>query len=151
MLSLNEQLTHANGTYFALIPSGDSRVRILELMEKYKIPNPVEVMKLHATVIYSKKPCPDMQKYQPDLPMYGYGYEFELFGEQKNVLVLRIASVMVDRLYGDLQAYGPTSDYPEFKFHLTLSYNFTGECPKADYQWNIPIKFDNYLCAPLED
>lgn len=151
MLTLLEQQTHATGTYLALQPSGDTRTKLLDLIEEYNIPNPVKAMSLHQTIIYSKKPCPEMRFHPIKTPYWAVGYEFELFDTQKGTkcLVLRIRSGEIQALYDELQKYEPTTNHPEYKQHMTLSYDYPGECPKLKETFS--IKYDSYVCCAVEE
>ena len=149
MLTLLEQANHSKGTYFALQPSGATRNRLQDLVSELNIDNAVKPMEYHCTVIYSKTPCPQMRNFRPKLPIWAMGVEFLLFGENKNILVLKLESISLHKLYDDLQIYNPSSDYDQYNPHITLSYNWEEELPKLKEV--IPVCFDTFLCTPLED
>ncbi len=149
MLTLSEHLDHKFGTYFALQPSGTTRNILQVIAQEYDINGSTKPLEYHTTVIYSKKPCPEMRKHDPQLPIWGTASGFELFGDDKNVLVVRINSVQLQKLYDDLQIYGPTSDYPEYKPHITLSYNWKGDCPRLKETFS--IMYNSHVCSALED
>jgi hypothetical protein len=151
MLTLKEQLEHSTGTYFSIEPSIQSKMLIHAVMTEYGIKNQIPLNKLHTTIIYSKKPCPDMRYYQPKLPVWGVANRFELFGTKVGTkcLVLLVSSPEIEELYNKLQQYEPTTDFPNYRAHMSLSYDFDGECPVL--KDIIPLCYNNHTCVAIED
>lgn len=55
---------------------------------------------------------------------------FNLFGEDKNVLVLEIKSVKLNTVrYHYAKTYNMKDEWPDFKPHITLTYKYEGELP----------------------
>ena len=151
MLTLTEQINHSTGTYFSIQPSVGSRMLLNSVISEYGIKNPIPLNKIHVTIIHSKKPCPTMRFYTPDMPIWGVANRFELFGTKVGTkcLVLIIDSPKINFLYDELQIYEPTTDFPTYRAHMSLTYNFEGECPHLKEP--VPIRFDTHECVPIED
>ncbi|GEM_PF-1387813 len=115
------------GTYAALLVSPESHAAIMEYIKENNIPhktNPNEERK-HVTLIYSKKYCPDMVA-QPETVHAATIKGLEVFNTQdgKRALVLLLDAPTVVARHEQLMAEHPaTYDYPEYKPHITLSYD----------------------------
>ncbi len=90
-----------------------------------------------------------MRKYDPRLPIWARGLSFDLFGEKKDCLVLKVLSPQLIGLYNDLQKYEQTTYFPDYKPHITLSYQWKGACPILTE--NILICYNSHVCCALED
>ena len=143
---------HTNGTYFALQPSGPSRIGIQNLCTQLGLKNPVDPMSFHCTVLYSRKPCPDIVHEDFDMPIWGEGYQYDLFeikGE-KTATVLLLRSIRLMELNKHLtDTHGATSDFPMYTPHITLSYEPTDFIQEHPVTFN--IKFDSYVITPIKE
>jgi hypothetical protein len=118
---------HKEGTYVGMKLSDKTVKELKALMKKLKIKNPVRSEKLHTTIIYSRKPCPNLEA-AGDLaePMVGVPTEFEIFPTRTgyNALVIKFnCPDMVNRHKQLMKDHEATYDFPEYKCHITLSYN----------------------------
>lgn len=67
---------------------------------------------------------------------------FALFGENKNILVMEIESKGLQSIrdhYGS--EYGMEDEWPDYRPHITLCYNYTGDLPTVDLP-DIPLVAD---------
>lgn len=131
------------GTYVGAKFSDDTVKKLKKLAKDLKIDNYVGSDKLHTTIIYSRKKFPDNFKAQGDLtPMWkGVPETLEIFPTRnnKNALVLRYScKQQLERHEQLMNKYKATYDWPEYKIHLTLSY----DC--GDYDAN-SIDITNYI------
>lgn len=90
---------------------------------------------LHVTVCYSKQPVTwDIEKQNDVLVLPGldelqedeqktFVREMEMFGKDKNILVLRFSSEELLERNQEFRDHGCSYDFPEYKSHLTISYN----------------------------
>ena len=121
-----------DGTYAAVRFDEDTIGRIKTFIEENEITNPVPDDKLHTTLLYSKKYCPD---YEPlgdlDEPLVGVPTEFDVWDSQPNeddnkskCLVLQYdCDALTDRHESLMKEHGATFDFDEYKPHVTFSYD----------------------------
>lgn len=119
---------HPHGTYAELVPDAATKAMLSNLAAKLGISDPTPHDKLHTTVIYSRRPCPGMQDIdgQP-FPHAGRIAALETFPTQTGTrcLVALVQCPQLDQLHADLrQQHGATHDYPDFRPHFTLSYDY---------------------------
>lgn len=144
-----------NGTYIGLRPSEETKEGIVKLQKRLGIKNPVDPESLHTTLIYSKKGNPNVIPYEKEY--YAYPLSLELFGEEKNCLVLTLESSALDFRHEFLQHMGLTHSFDSFKPHITLTYDYQGEDYDNEYLYDekgepiIDIVFDGEYVEPLDD
>lgn len=119
--------THHKGTYAGVHFSESTQDDLKKFMMMNDIPNPVPRDKLHTTLLYSRKRCPN---YVPrgliDPPLVGKPTGFEVWPSQEgnNCLVLKYDCPELTQRHKDLMSeHGATFDYPEYRTHVTLSYD----------------------------
>lgn len=126
MMSFKEYLVESHaGTYAAVRPSKEDGDKIKEFMRLHNIPNPEPVDKLHATLLYSRKHLPS---YKPDTSLSHDAkvHSLEVWPTKsgKNCLVAKLHSPsLCDRHTHLMDKHNATYDYPEFKPHVSLSYD----------------------------
>ena len=120
------------GTYAAVHFYDDTVDNIKTFIEENEIPNAVPADKLHTTLLYSRKPCPD---YEPmgtyKHMMTGTPTEFDVWqsqpdddGNRSNCLVLKYdCDELVDRHNHLMDEHDATFDFDEYRPHVTLSYD----------------------------
>lgn len=136
---LEEQST--KGTYAAVRFSDETKAAIAKYIKDNEIPNPTNTEKLHCTVLYSRKYCPD---YEPlgdiDPPWIGKPEKLEVWEsrgklrdeEPKRCLVMKFTcDKLVDRHNALMDEHDATYDFPEYKTHITLSYDI-GDMDEAE-------------------
>lgn len=130
-----EELTEGTkkpGTYSGVRFSSDTRKRIKAFAEEYEVPNRVPSNKLHTTVLYSRKHCPD---YEPagnlEEPLVGRPNKFEKWLSQPNEDGYRASCLvltydcpqLIARHEQLMKDHDASYDYDEYKPHVTLSYD----------------------------
>jgi len=120
-------------TYASASLDAESRKVISEYIKDNDIPNPVKTKKLHCTLIYSRVEVPDMKAkgvYKKPMVCKPNGLEIwktqpDKNGNTKNCLVLTLICPEFKARHKELMDKHPeaTHDYPEFKVHVTLSYD----------------------------
>lgn len=136
--------TPLKGTYVGL--------RVLDpassLLYKHCLDAGIEVKKsmydkrLHTTLIYSRKYCPDIVPDKETKHICKFiGYD--IFGDKdEKILVVKLNAPTVTGRHIQLMAdHSATYDYPVFQPHITLTYTFTG----TDVAGLPPIDFDIIL------
>lgn len=85
---------------------------------------------IHSTVIYSRLPeTPKTGTYVVEYKVKVKG--FDVFGPEKDCLVLLIKSKDLVRLNADCMAAGATSNYPIYNPHITIGYNVNEKAVRA--------------------
>jgi 2'-5' RNA ligase len=145
--------THSSGTYLAVQPSGPSRIAIERLVREMGLQDAEKPMQYHTTVIYSTKPCPEMMNAHIPLPIWGEARKFEIFEPAKEgkkpALVLLVESPELMKLNKELmETYGAISNFPEYKPHITLTF----DPPESilEHPVTLNIKYDSYVVTPIE-
>lgn len=156
-MKLNELALQApRGTYFGLKPSKATIESILEFIDRYGVPEPIDSDKLHATVVYSRTFCSAQPLGKIDPPWVGNFTQYNLF--PRNVeqdptpmcLVLEFDCPELLARHHELRnVYGASHDFPEFKPHLTLTYNAGDYDHLALPPYQGPHEFDYEYSEPL--
>ena len=136
-LTLKEAVKEATdklGTYAGVRFSTASINNVETYIKNNKIPNPVAGPKMHTTLLYSRKHCPKFEateKYEN--PMVGKPTEFDVWesqpdedndGKTARCLVLEYDCEELDQRHENLMGqHDATYDFPEYKTHITLSYD----------------------------
>lgn len=120
------------GTYAGIRFSENTKNSIEAYMRETRIPNMLDKEKLHSTLLYSRKHCPD---YQPNekLSLTGKPDGFVVWNTQApegsdrdttRCLVLKYeCPELVDRHFQLRHEHGATHDFPDYTPHITLSYD----------------------------
>ena len=127
LLSLQEFAKHKDGTYVSMDLSEPSR----ELMDNFVEMNlglteRVDKSTYHITVIYSRTPVPSAEQYKgygDEQPARVTGYEVFPTKNDGKCLVMRLECPFAELLNKQLTAQGATSDYAEYKPHMTIAYD----------------------------
>lgn len=104
----------------------------------------------HVTLIYSKQKgaIPQLS------PFAFYDAEitgFDLFGDERNVLVVRLACPGLDRRHQELLNSGLTHTYPDYNAHLTLTYDYRGQInPEWDKWYGTKLRFIGEYFMPID-
>lgn len=112
------------GTYAAACPDQNSANRLVDFMTKHQIQNPEPADKLHCTILYSRKHLPNYVP-MPKLTFVAIPTSLEIWPESgKNILVLKFDSPGLQARHKELMnTHQATWDYPDYKTHITLSYD----------------------------
>ena len=99
--------------------------KLQKWIEENDIGNPIPSSEFHVTILYSDKvdfPW-DAKKYPGGLKVDPHTYELALFGEEKNILVLKFDSPeLAARHHKARDEHGVDWKFDEYQPHVTLSY-----------------------------
>ena len=115
-----------DGTYVGAHFSKDTIKQLKKALKELKIPNPLAEEKFHTTIMYSTNYFDFEAKGKLDPPWIGTPDKLEIFPTQsgKNALVLRYkCDEQKDRFDYIMKNYNAKYTFPEYKIHLTLSYD----------------------------
>ncbi len=115
------------GTYAGFRYDKDGVKLISKYAKDNDVPKPLEPEKMHTTLLYSRKHCPD---YEPagklDDPYTAKVGELDVWKTKsgKKALVVELdCPDMVKRHKELMKEHGATHDFDEYKVHITLSYD----------------------------
>lgn len=143
-----KQSPHPGGTYAAIIPSRESQEELYSFMAGLDIDAIEDSDEYHCTLIYSKNPCPEIAREDFELPCEAIPRGFALFGSDKDTLVLELYcpnAARLNRLF--MREYNATSDFPEYKTHITVAQDYKGDLPNSVPEFN--IKFTGMMIEEL--
>lgn len=136
------------GTYAAVNFSKETTDAIKQYMKDNDIPNALAEDKIHTTVLYSRKYCPD---YKPlgkiDPPWVGKATNFDVWktrpkdgGEGSNCLVLQFKCEELNERHEKLmKEHEATYGFPDYKTHISFSYDI------GDMDWKKLPKFEGKI------
>jgi 2'-5' RNA ligase len=154
--SFKQFAKHKDGTYVSLEMSKESRAVLDHFVEmNLGLTERVDPSTYHITVIYSRYPVPSTERYEHNnmLPVEARAIGYEVFPTKSNgkCLVMRMSCPYAERLNSELNMAGATSDYPEYKAHLTIAYDMTQEVDPTTLPLpQFVIIFDKLHVAPLD-
>jgi hypothetical protein len=124
-----------DGTYIAAKFTSNTVDAVYALANALGVDNVTAKEKMHVTIVYSRKPFTDFTIYSKlKTPWKGDVTELEIFETQSGsrALVLRFNSKKLNERHEYFKKeYGATYDFPEYKTHITLSYDVGPD-------WEIP-------------
>jgi len=155
MESFKQYAKHKDGTYVSFEMSEASRKLLDNFVEmSLGLTDRVDPSTYHITVIYSRTPVPSAENYQETvkLPTYAMVTGYEVFPTKNagKCLVMRLSCPYATELNSQLTKDGATSDYSEYKPHVTLAYDTKQD---LDLQFPIPqfqLEFDKMTVDPLD-
>lgn len=146
---LVEMLNHEYGTFAAVKPSASTMEEIIKWCKANNIQNPIAPNDLHCTLAFSKVPAPTLKDHIFDLPITAKITKISLFGDNHNCLVLELDSPALHAQHELIHdQYNLHYDWPDYKPHISVTYDFVGEMP-TDVP-TFPIVFDRAYVEPLE-
>lgn len=147
-MTFKQHQKHQHGTYASLLLSAASSKQLYDHISSLTDKVPKE--EYHCTVCYSRNPVPEVENLKPDLPITAQALKYEVFPTKngKHVLVLRIKSPELKALNQEVTDLGATSDYPEYKPHITLAM----DSPNIDQLTlpTFPLVFDKFHVDGLD-
>jgi len=72
-----------------------------------------------------------------------------MFGDDRSLLVMKVAAPELESLHREAVAMGASYDYPEFNAHLTLSDSFGGDASSLPQLPDFDLVADRYIVEPL--
>lgn len=135
-MKLEEVADNKKGTYAGVKYSDKTTEQLQDFVKEYDIPNTVPKSKYHGTILYSRKFLPE---YKPqgkiDPPWKGSNPRLSVFKSDKdktNCLVIEYdCKDQVKRHKELMKEHEATYDWPEYKCHITVSYDI-GELDPND-------------------
>ena len=133
-----------DGTYIAAKFSKKSKDLLKKLATDLEVPNILPREKMHVTIVYSKKAFTNFDIHgKLEKPWKAKVKDLEIFKTQtgKSALVLRLdCQDLTDRHNYFEKEHGATYDYPEYKIHVTLSYDVGDDwkIPKTEPSETVP-------------
>lgn len=119
-----DELKKQTGIYVGLKLSTTSAEELEEWVKKNNIPNPVPKDDYHVTLVYDRNHSLDdytIEEFDP-IKLDPSTYSFELFGQEKNVLVLAFKNKQLeDKHAWTRQELGFNWDFPSYIPHITLA------------------------------
>lgn len=149
--------TMKNGTYIAANLTEESKESVAALQKRLGIKNPNEVDDLHCTIMYSKKGDPDVRPQQYSEPKTAEVDGLELYGDEKNCLVLTLNSEHLQMRHEQLIRNGLIHSYDTYSPHITLTYDYQGEDIDEELLYDengecvVLIEFENEYSEPLSE
>lgn len=123
----------SKGTYAAVTFDSSTTDAIAKYIADNDIPNPIATGKMHCTVLYSRKYLPDYEAQgKIDPPWIGHPEKLEVWEskgklrdeEPKRCLVMKFTCDKLSARHKELMdEHQATYDFPEYKTHITLSYD----------------------------
>ena len=157
LATLMQYAKHKDGTYVSLEMSEESRTLLDNFVQmNIGLTERVDPSTYHITVIYSRSPVPSAENLlgmPSSLPVEAIATGYEVFPTKNDghCLVMRIVCPYATKLNSQLTKAGATSDYSEYKTHLTIAYDIKDEIdpdslPIPQFQ----MVFDKLNVAPLD-
>lgn len=157
LASLTQYAKHKDGTYVSLEMSKESR----SLLDNFVAMNlglteRVDPKTYHITVIYSRTPVPSAENLlhmNTSLPVEAMATGYEVFPTKNDgkCLVMRVVCPYATRLNSQLAREGATSDYDDYKAHITIAYDIKQEIdPHTLPVPQFHLIFDTLNVAPLD-
>lgn len=136
--------------------------RIVEWAKSQGIPTTLNPDDMHVTVIYSKEPFNEeytrMAEMQDEHPMYYGGHvvrggkrSVERLGANGEALVLKIECPKMASEHYAFRAMGASSDWPDYKPHITLSWQADGIDEKAIRPFDGDIVLSDIFVSLLDE
>jgi 2'-5' RNA ligase len=155
LATLSQYAKHKDGTYVSMNLSDESRALLDNFVEmSLGLTERVDPSTYHITIIYSRTPVPTAEKYVGTKGTDSatvVGYEIFPTKNDGKCLVMRLNYAFANLLNNQLTAEGATSDYPEYKPHLTLAYDIEHEIdPETLPIPQFSLTFEPVKVAPLD-
>ena len=137
MLTLEQFLDqYEHGIYASYKLTSESQKDFLEALKRNNINFAVHPEEFHVTVVYSRRHVSALHGYPfPNVKATTTG--IELFGPESDIKVVTLESPELQSIVASLKHLGVTSDYPEYKPHITIG----GE-PKPDERLDMPLELE---------
>jgi 2'-5' RNA ligase len=155
LATLQQFAKHKDGTYVSMDLSDESRALLDNFVEmSLGLTERVDPSTYHITVIYSRTPVPTAEHIagmSTTTTASVNGYEIFPTKNDGKCLVMRLEFSFANALNSKLTQEGATSDYDQYKPHLTLAYDMEQEIdPSTLPVPQFPLFFGPVKVAPLE-
>lgn len=149
------------GTFIGVKLDAESKQKIINLIAKLKLQEPIPEEKLHSTLVYSDKKTLDGFTSNTNFGEGNYPkatpVNFSVFPNSQNpgtgCLVMELDSDYLHSRHDEIVSkYDVQEKFPTYRPHITLSYNYSGEPPDEKYlkdlgELNIETEYDE----PIND
>jgi len=124
--------THHKGTYAGVHFSQETKDAVANYIKENDIPNPTPTDQLHTTLLYSRKRCPN---YEPrgelNPTLRGRPGAWQVWegqpdedGHKPNCLIMEFDCPELTARHNELmEEHQATFDFPDYKTHITFSYD----------------------------
>lgn len=146
MKSIDEFITEGedvellNGTYAKLVPDRNSVTKLKEFCKASGIDS-IPGDKMHCTIVYSRRPVPEIADFPINLPTSARIKGYKLLDNSNTggqSLVCLLESNYLQQIFKTFtEDFGATWDYDEFIPHITLNYDWTGPLPEKVPQFSV--------------
>jgi 2'-5' RNA ligase len=156
IVSLMEFAKHKDGTYVSMDLTDESKEMIDHFVEmNLGLTERVDKTTYHITVIYSRTPVPSAELHagsgMVEYEAHVTGYEVFPTKNDGKCLVMRLDFPYAVLLNKQLTAEGATSDYDEYKPHMTIAYDIKQEVdPHTLPIPQFPVYFGKVKVEPLD-
>lgn len=155
LATLQQYAKHKNGTYVSMDLSDESRALLDNFVEmSLGLTERVDPSTYHITIIYSRTPVPTAEHIagmSTDTTASVVGYEVFPTKNDGKCLVMRLEYSFANSLNSKLTQEGATSDYDQYKPHLTLAYDMSQEVDPTTLPIpQFPLSFNHVKVAALE-
>jgi hypothetical protein len=143
----------APGIYVAVKFKKETLDKIDEYQRRNNIPNPVPKEDLHSTIVYSRANIDWIPEERINLKVNTDTSVLETWDTRggSRCLVWHYYSSFQHKRFDEAMAKGATYDFPEYKCHITLSYD-VGDFNSDDlHKPDFPILLDYEIVEELDD
>lgn len=141
------------GIYISAILTDESKTKLYDFVEKnLNLDKKTAKEDYHTTIVYSRDPFPVEFGTVDDFgTAIAFPSGYELFNTQDGgkCLVLKLNCHFLHTMHHLFEKLGASYDYDEYKPHITLCYNFTGELGTLLLP-DFDIKYEKLEIEPLD-
>lgn len=152
--SLSQYAKHKDGTYVALEMDEHSRNLLDHFVEmNLGLDERIDPSTYHITCCYSRTPVPAAENLMQQTTAVAKAVQYEVFDTKQSgkCLVLRVESAGASYLNDWLKKHGATSDFADYKPHVTLCYDYKGTDDVSQLPLpQFPMHFDRVTVDPLD-
>jgi len=140
------------GLYVAVKFQQETIDNIVAFQTKNNIPNPVPSEDLHSTIVYSRVPIEWIPEGHINLRVNTDASVLETWETRggSSCLVWHYYSPFQHKRFKDAMELGATYDFPEYKCHITLSYDCGDVTAEAINKPDFPILLDHEYVEVLD-
>lgn len=154
LATLQEFTKHKDGTYASFEMDDNSKKLLDHFVEmNLGLQERIDPNTYHITIIYSRTPVPKAEGFAGAIYVDAKVAGYEVFPTKTGdkCLVMRMNCPSAVTMNEHLNKLGATSDYTEYKPHVTVCYNYNGpddvsQLPVPQF----PLYFDELQVKPLD-
>lgn len=115
----------------------------------FGLPGLKEAERFHLTTTYTSAVLEGLKSRRISIRLDHVTFGYDMFGDERNLLVLRVASPELEALHREALKMGATWDYPDFNPHLTLTDSYEGGEGRLPPLPDFDLYVDRYIVEPL--